>query len=81
MQMELCEHSLAYYIRKRDQIDRVFCFEIMAQLISGVGYIHFNRIIHRDLKPENILFTINGETLIVKIGDFGLAVQMEPQGS
>lgn len=46
----------------------------MSQLLNGVGYIHANRIVHRDLKPENILFVANNGQIVVKIGDFGLAV-------
>lgn len=33
-------------------------------------------IIHRDLKPDNILLMKEGDTLIAKIGDFGLAKQL-----
>lgn len=59
----------------------------MDQLIHGIAYIHLNRIVHRDLKynlcyiyrPENILFATNRGSFTVKIGDFGLAVQLEEE--
>ncbi len=34
-------------------------------------YLHSANVVHRDLKPANVL--INGQGLIVKICDFGLA--------
>ena len=34
-------------------------------------YLHSANIVHRDLKPANVL--INGQGLVVKICDFGLA--------
>ena len=49
--------------------------------MDGVQFLHSNKIIHRDIKPENILLTIkkraDGELLLVKIADFGLATQVE----
>lgn len=38
-------------------------------------YLHSANIVHRDLKPANVL--INGQGLIVKICDFGLARVIE----
>lgn len=41
------------------------------QLLRGLKYIHSANVIHRDLKPSNIF--INTDTLMLKIGDFGVA--------
>jgi serine/threonine protein kinase len=48
----------------------------MNQLVEGVCYLHTNRIVHRDLKPENILFVARSGQIVVKIGDFGLAINI-----
>jgi serine/threonine protein kinase len=44
---------------------------VMAELLSGISYLHQRRIAHRDLKPANIL--LESGTMRVKIADFGLA--------
>lgn len=49
----------------------------MKQILEGVAYLHSNRIIHRDLKLGNIFLN---DDLEVKIGDFGLAAQIEFDG-
>jgi len=36
-----------------------------------IKYLHSANVVHRDLKPANVL--INGQGLIIKICDFGLA--------
>lgn len=45
----------------------------MSQMCHGVHYLHSLGIIHRDLKVENILLQRVGDTLEVKIADFGLS--------
>lgn len=40
-------------------------------LLKGVKYVHSANVIHRDIKPSNVL--IDGETLDLKICDFGLS--------
>jgi serine/threonine-protein kinase len=49
-------------------------FEIMLQLLEGVGAAHRLEIVHRDLKPDNVMLLrdAKGRTL-VKILDFGIA--------
>jgi serine/threonine-protein kinase len=42
----------------------------MAQIISGLQYLHGRQIIHRDLKPSNILVAQDD---LVKMVDFGIA--------
>jgi len=45
----------------------------MLQLLEGLLYLQKNDIIHRDLKPSNLLLA---ENMILKIGDFGLAMRL-----
>ena len=47
--------------------------ELFVQVCLAVQHAHQKGIIHRDLKPSNILVTLDGETAIPKIIDFGLA--------
>lgn len=42
----------------------------MAELASGLRFIHDANVIHLDLKPANIFLTGEGR---LKIGDFGMA--------
>ncbi len=44
---------------------------IAYQLLHGIAYLHRSGLIHRDIKPENIL--LDGQTLEVRICDFGMA--------
>lgn len=41
------------------------------QILRGLKYIHSANVIHRDLKPSNIF--VNTDTLMLKIGDFGVS--------
>ena len=46
---------------------------ITRQLCIGLAYLHEKEIVHRDLKPANVMVRQMGSSVIVKIGDFGLA--------
>lgn len=48
------------------------------QLIAGVEYLHSLHKVHRDLKPANLLITRGTQDL--KIGDFGLARDLDADG-
>ncbi|KAF7323853.1 Kinase-like protein [Mycena kentingensis (nom. inval.)] len=43
---------------------------LMAQLVSGLHTLHFNRVIHRDVKSANILLTHEHNAVV---SDFGLS--------
>lgn len=64
--------DLCDYLIKKQRLFEQETREIMRQLLDGVAFLHENCILHRDLKPENILL----HDFMVKIGDFGLAVQL-----
>ena len=43
---------------------------LIAQLVSGVSYLHQKEIIHRDIKPSNIFLGPDNELVL---GDFGIS--------
>ena len=47
------------------------CFVGILFAYFRLKYLHSANVVHRDLKPANVL--INGQGLVVKICDFGLA--------
>ena len=49
---------------------------LLYQLLCGLLYMQSGNLVHRDLKPSNILVNSKCD---VKIIDFGLARQMNPQ--
>ena len=76
--LELCRKRSMMELHKRRKIlteheTRYY----MNQILNGVHYLHGNRIIHRDLKLGNLFLN---DSLVVKIGDFGLAAKIEFDG-
>ncbi|XP_076260581.1 peripheral plasma membrane protein CASK isoform X3 [Rhynchophorus ferrugineus] len=48
----------------------------MRQILEALRYCHENDIIHRDIKPESILLATRENSAPVKLGSFGIAVQL-----
>ena len=49
--------------------------QLFTQICRGLCYIHDMKIVHRDIKPANI-FVSDGESQVLKIGDFGVSKQL-----
>src|SRR5436309_557984 len=47
--------------------------EVAAQVLDGLAHAHERGIVHRDVKPANVLLADEGESISVRILDFGLA--------
>ncbi len=49
-------------------------YDLLQQVLSGLGFLHSKGIIHRDLKPQNILLVKDNDgKLTAKISDFGIS--------
>ena len=57
----------------RRQLSTLERIKLFLQINEGVIHAHQKGIIHRDLKPSNILVTLQNDTPVVKIIDFGIA--------
>ncbi|CAG8687985.1 31675_t:CDS:10, partial [Racocetra persica] len=78
MIMELCENkTLAYMNKRRQRLTEAEVRYFMRQLLDACEYMHRNFVIHRDLKLANLFLS---KDMKIKIGDFGLAAQLEREG-
>lgn len=49
-------------------------YDLLQQVLNGLGFLHLKGIIHRDLKPQNILLVKDNDgKLTAKISDFGIS--------
>ncbi|XP_055330482.1 calcium/calmodulin-dependent protein kinase type II delta chain-like isoform X2 [Paramacrobiotus metropolitanus] len=46
------------------------------QILESVNHCHTNGVVHRDLKPENLLLSSKSKNAVVKLADFGLAIEV-----
>ncbi|KFG38823.1 ULK kinase [Toxoplasma gondii p89] len=69
--------DLADYLNRHGALDENQARSIIFKICHGLAFLHERGIIHRDIKPENILIAKDdGNTLDIKISDFGLAKKM-----
>ena len=74
---EFCEgNELFDEVCNRDFFSERDAAIILKQVLKAVNYCHKRNICHRDIKAENVI--IDGPDLQVKLIDFGLACQFDP---
>lgn len=54
--------------------------DLLQQMALGLAQVHAHGVIHADLKPANVLLNESAAGRVVKLVDFGLAVQGEEAG-
>lgn len=64
-------------VKGRKRLSELEARYFAAQLLDAMRYLHGHAIIHRDLKLGNLFLT---ESLELRVGDFGLATQLEFPG-
>jgi p70 ribosomal S6 kinase len=69
---------LFFWLYRQGLFDTALTRFYAAEIVCAIGHLHSLNIMHRDLKPENILLDNEGH---VKITDFGLAKQQDPESS
>jgi polo-like kinase 1 len=76
--LEVCsQQTLMELQRRKRRLNEQEAVYLMQQTLDGVKYMHDKNIIHRDLKLGNLFLD---EKMEIKIGDFGLAAQLEFDG-
>lgn len=79
--LEYCEGGdLAAYIHRHERVSEAVARHFMRQLAAGLQVLQEKHLIHRDLKPQNLLLSSNEPIPLLKIGDFGFARSLTPQG-
>ncbi|ESW07327.1 hypothetical protein PHAVU_010G120500 [Phaseolus vulgaris] len=79
--LEYCAGGdLGAYIHRHGKVSETVARHFMRQLAAGLQVLQEKNLIHRDLKPPNLLLATTAATPIMKIGDFGFARSLAPQG-
>ncbi|MBT3381728.1 MAG: protein kinase, partial [Lentisphaerae bacterium] len=72
--MELVDGgSLRKYLREHGKLPLADAVRLLRGVCQGLSTAHRRDLVHRDIKPANILLKHEGEELLTKIVDFGLA--------
>ena len=73
--MEYCHcGSIQSFLRSGNRLKEEELREVLSCCLLGLSYLHNRTVMHRDIKPDNLFISENG---VIKLGDFGLAVQLE----
>lgn len=71
--------DLYYFARKQDKFrfSEQETRSYASQIIDAVSYCHSLQIIHCDVKAENILVDMSAQPYILKLCDFGIAIDLK----
>jgi serine/threonine-protein kinase len=74
MVMEYCPgKTLDEYLNAVKTLDIETFIKVFTQVSQALAYAHDKMVIHRDVKPKNIVLVEQGDELLAKLLDFGIA--------
>jgi len=65
--------DLFEYLNRQGPLDPVEALKIIRQACRALDHAYQQGVVHRDIKPSNFLVARQGERLLIKLTDFGLA--------
>lgn len=65
--------TLRDYLKSKKKLEISDALNLMRGIVQGLSYAHRKNLVHRDIKPANILLQKDGDEVVPKIVDFGLA--------
>lgn len=76
--------DLCFEIVKRANMGFVYSEAVtshyMSQILDALRYCHENNVVHRDIKPHCVLLATKENSAPVKLGGFGLSIQVDDDG-
>jgi eukaryotic-like serine/threonine-protein kinase len=55
-------------------------WRLLRPIVAAIAYAHQRGVVHRDLKPSNVIVTWEGDALVPRVIDFGVAKATAPGG-
>ncbi len=65
--------SLREFLRVEGRMAAPEALELFRQILSAIEAAHAAGILHRDLKPDNVLLSQDGNRVVARVTDFGIA--------
>ncbi|KAM3141863.1 hypothetical protein pb186bvf_005949 [Paramecium bursaria] len=76
--LELCANqTMNELLRRRKRLTELEVQCYLIQILNAIRYLHNQKVIHRDLKLGNLFLS---DKMEIKLGDFGLATQLDFEG-
>lgn len=71
--------SLMQLLQRRLMLNIDLAIKLQKDICSGLKHTHEQEtpIVHRDIKPQNVLLCYDAEFPVAKIGDYGIAINMD----
>jgi len=73
-------NTLANYLEENKNISVDESIKFITDICQGLRQVHKLNppLVHRDIKPQNILLQKEGNTIVAKVSDFGIAKHLDP---